>query len=326
MSTEANARAIRETLSAVPEMPDGAQEPAPLAAYKGEHPFAPAWFTAAIADTPTVGRVDVAGVGIETLVWGKPSDPGVVLLHGNGAHAGWWRGLAPAIAASGRRVVALSFSGMGGSDWRAAYTMDVFSQEIVEVASATGLLDTGARPALIGHSFGGFPALHTATTHAEHFSSLIMLDSSIEPPGEEWTGPPKRSAPNRVYPTMADALARFRLAPPQPCDNHWMIDQIARESLKPVDGGWTWRFDPFLWNAFDFGSAQDLPGRLSMPSAVVRGAQSWLMGPRTWNHMRTLFPASTAFVTVPQARHHLMLDEPIAVIATLDALLSAWGQ
>lgn len=326
MSTEARAREIRETLSAIPEMPDGAVEPAPLAVYSGVKPPAPEWFDRALADTPQRRLVTVDGAAIETLAWGEPGDPGVVVLHGNGAHAGWWRGLAPALAAQGRRVVAMSFSGMGESDWRSSYSLGGFAREIMAVAEATGLMDAGGKPVLVGHSFGGFPALHAATAHGEALSGLIMLDSSIEPPGEEWTGPPKRTGPNKIYPTLADALARFRLAPPQPCANHWIVDQIARESLKEVEEGWTWKFDPFLWNSFDFGSAQDLPGQLRLPVAVVRGAKSWLMGPRTWNHMRTLFPATTAFVTVPEARHHLMLDEPLAVVSALDALLASWSR
>jgi pimeloyl-ACP methyl ester carboxylesterase len=312
-------------LSSVPEAPIGSVEGGPLAPFAGARPPAPAWFEAAMAHPVDAGATMVAGARLETLSWGRPGDPLVMLMHGNGAHAGWWRALAPLLVRPGRRLVAFSFSGMGGSDWREAYAMATFSEEVLAVADAHRAGSTTA-PVLIGHSFGGFPALHAAVHAPGAIAGLMMLDSSIEPPGEEWEGPPRRGAPNRVYPTLEEALARFRLAPPQPCDNAWILDAIARESLKPVDGGWTWKFDPFLWNSFAFGSAQDLPRRLRAPVAVLRGAQSFLMEDRVWNHMRGLFPATAAFVTVPEARHHLMLDQPLATVAALDAILATWGR
>jgi pimeloyl-ACP methyl ester carboxylesterase len=45
-----------------------------------------------------------------------------MLLHGNAAHLGWWSFLAPLLAGQ-YRVVALSFSGMGASSWRDAYSV-----------------------------------------------------------------------------------------------------------------------------------------------------------------------------------------------------------
>ena len=43
---------------------------------------------------------------------------------------------------------------------------------------------------------------------------------------------PTADRPSRVYPTVAAALARFRLMPPQPTDNLYIADFIARRSLK----------------------------------------------------------------------------------------------
>ena len=56
----------------------------------------------------------------------------------------------------------------------------------------------------------------------------------------------------RVYPSLEEALSRFRLMPPQVAGNLFIADYIARQSLKKVtkpDGseGWSWRFDPNMW-------------------------------------------------------------------------------
>ena len=57
----------------------------------------------------------------------------------------------------------------------------------------------------------------------------------------------------RVYPTLEAGIARFRLAPPQTCENLFIADYIARNSLREVEGadgkpGYSWRFDPQFWH------------------------------------------------------------------------------
>lgn len=313
-------------LSSVPEMPLGSAEIGVLGQYEGARPPYPDWALLALADAPVETRLTVNGAGIEVLSWGKAGDPVVVLLHGNGACAQWWSFLAPSLAQAGYRVRAMSFSGMGGSDWRETYDMAGFVAEICAVME----MDTDAsthdkprqKPILVGHSFGGFPALMTALSQSARVGGLIMLDMSIVPPGEEWTGPPKRHVPNRIYPSLTQALARFRLAPPQECETHWALDHIARASLKQVEGGYTWRFDPFLWNQFRFTNVSGQVGELAVPTFVMRGGLSVLLGARIWDYMKGLFPAGTAFVTIPQAAHHVMLDQPLATLAALEAALA----
>jgi pimeloyl-ACP methyl ester carboxylesterase len=312
---------LRDELTSVPEMPAGSTDIAPLATYNGTKPTYPEWVTAALAQHPARANVPVRGVSIEMLTWGDPSDEMVVLLHGNGAHADWWSFLAPILAASRKYVVAMSFSGMGGSGWRSSYVMSDFVAEILAVIAASKSTNDKP-PVLIGHSFGGFPALVACLEFPKRFGGLIMLDSGIEPPGEEWTGPPHRTAPNRVYATLAEALARFRLAPPQDCDNHWALDHIARTSLKEVEGGWTWKFDPFLWNSFDFKPVSHLTPNLAVPAMMIRGQLSFLLGDRIFDYMRTIFPAQTGFATIPQANHHVMLDQPLATLAAIEAALA----
>ena len=313
---------MRTEISSVPEVPNASTEQGLLVPYNGDKPAYPAWALTALDNAPARTTVIVAGAAIEVLTWGEIGQQGLLLLHGNGASADWWSFMAPTLAKSGYRVVAMSFSGMGGSDWRESYQMGTFVQEILEVIQQTGLGTREHKPVLIGHSFGGFPALMAAMAHGDQFGGLILLDTGIEPPGEEWTGPPIRTAPNRVYPTLTEALARFRLAPPQPCENHWALDYIARTSLKEVDGGWTWKFDPFLWNDFKFARVSDVVADLKVPTIVMRGAYSYLMADRIWAFMKSVLPTKTGYVTIPEAAHHVMLDQPLATLAALEGALA----
>ena len=108
---------------------------APLAAFRGQTPPAPAWFERAVAVEPERSFVDVEGAKVETLAWGERGKPGLVFLHGGAAHADWWSFIAPFFARE-RRVVAPSFTGMGRSDWRPAYDFRQFVREARAAAQA----------------------------------------------------------------------------------------------------------------------------------------------------------------------------------------------
>ena len=106
---------------------------APLAPYAGKEPPAPAWFGQAIKHQPERGSIVVSDARIETLAWGERGKPGILFMHGNGAHADWWSYIAPFFAKD-YRVGALSWSGMGGSDWRKQYTLENFVNESLAAA------------------------------------------------------------------------------------------------------------------------------------------------------------------------------------------------
>lgn len=299
---------------------------APLARFDGEKPPAPAWFDWAIGQAPQRQAIEVEGAEIELLTWGEVGKPGLLFLHGNGAHADWWSFIAPFFAADWR-CAAISWSGMGGSGWREAYTAETFAREAFAGAEAAEL---GTRPIIVAHSFGGFPAMYMAGAYPQRMAGVVLVDSSIQPPEKRWNGPPPRTQPNRVYATLEEALARFRLAPPQECENLYIADFIARRSLRPApmpDGsgeGWTWKFDPFMWPKFerpDFGAM--LPA-LKAPAAMVWGERSNLMGRETVDYMLGLMPPDMPRVVIPDADHHVMIDQPLAFVAALRGLLAAW--
>src|SRR3546814_5411854 len=56
---------------------------------------------------------------------------------------------------------------------------------------------------------------------------------------------PKHDLGTRPRPWASPDLAveRFRTVPPQTHSLDFVCDHVARRSLKPVDGGWQWKFD-----------------------------------------------------------------------------------
>jgi pimeloyl-ACP methyl ester carboxylesterase len=309
---------------------DDLQTEAPLARFRGEVPQMPAWFALALAQVPERRFVEVEGARIETLVWGKVGLPGLLFLHGNGAHADWYSFIAPFFAAR-YRVVALSWSGMGASDWRQAYSIEQFEREALAVAKASGVFEAPVPPIAVGHSFGGLIGIGLAADFGEKFAAAIIVDPPVFRPerlGKKAKTQSHNPRPHHVYPTLASALARFRLVPTQPCDNFFILDHIARLSLRNVpragteEPGWSWRFDWALWSRLKRRNPMPLIRTARCPLALVRGGRSRLMEREDAAYMMAVLPTDAPYVEVPEADHHVMIDQPLAFVAAIEALLA----
>jgi len=298
--------------------------PAPLKEFGGAKPPAPAWFDKALKHPFETGTSTVEGARIHWKAWGERGKRGLILVHGGVAHKDWWDSIAPFLADT-RRIVALDLSGMGDSDHRDQYRMEFYAREVMTAGRDGGAFDAGA-PFVAGHSFGGFVTLATTMDFGEELRGASIIDSPIRPPSEQRnSSPPSRGG--NTYPTFEAALERFRLLPEQPCANAFLLDHIARRSLKEVerpDGtmGWTWKFDPQLWKKMSYNRKppEELAASLKAPLAIFRGADSILVNDETWDYMRGIFGPETSMISVPDAQHHVILDQPIAMAAALETL------
>ncbi|WP_429911909.1 alpha/beta fold hydrolase [Glycocaulis sp.] len=305
-------------------MADRERPPSPLAALKGEKLAGPKWFVRTQETACETGQAERLGIALSWKAWGERGAPGLILVHGGTAHKGWWDAIGPFLAAEGYRVVAPDLAGMGDSGWRDVYSMNDHAADVLAAAEAGGAFEA-AKPVLAGHSFGGFVTLTAAITLGDRLRAGIILDSPIRPQTEQREGSPPRRG-GRVYKDTATALARFRLLPDQPCEHLWLLDHIARGSLKEAEGGVTWKFDPDLWAklTWERRDPEKAAASLKCPLAFVRGAQSRLMQAETWDYMRGVFTRSP-FISVPDAKHHLILDQPLAVASVLQALCEGWA-
>lgn len=285
---------------------------------------APAWFDWALAHQREEARVTVACAEIEWAAWGTRGRPGVLLLTGNGAHIGWWRPIAPFLAKD-YRVAAFSWSGMGKSDWRTSYMPDQFLEEAMAVAEAAGLYEGDDPPVMVGHSFGGFLTIRAAVRLAERLRGVVFIDARLRP-RRVWGPDAQPASPVKFFPTETEAIARFHLLPRQPESNRFLLEAWARESLHQTAQGWTWRSDPELRAKTDLGKDMtDLIGKARCPMAFIRGAKSSTVTDEIWHEQIALAPPGTPFVDIPEAHHHVMADQPLALVAALRALLVTLG-
>lgn len=288
---------------------------------------APDWFRRAIARPKQSHSVIVEDCPIHYLLW--PAEPGATLVrgllfvHGGGAHANWWSFIAPYFTRD-FTVAAIDLSGMGDSGRRTTYTAELRAQEMRAVIADAGL---GPNPFVIGHSFGGFMTMKFGAQFGDELGGAVIVDSPIRSPEEDAQRPltPPKWANKKIYESFDAALARFRLMPPQSCDNDFIVEFIARHSLTPVEGGWTWKFDGAAMGTRRFGEPfREYLQAVRCRAALIFGEKSALISRQTASYMSSLMGPHAPNVEVPEAQHHVMLDQPLAFVAALRMLLDGW--
>lgn len=282
----------------------------------------PDWFKKAIATPYQERTIEVLGCPVHYLRWGDPGSPGLVLVHGGAAHAHWWSFLAPLLVKH-YSIVALDLSGHGDSGLRELYPRRTWAEEVMAV---TRDADFVSPPILVGHSMGGLVSIVAAALHGDGLAGAILVDAPVRKPDpESQEGQQGRSFRNpKAYPSVAAAREHFRLVPPQPCENGFILDFIAEKSLRKVGDGYTWKFDP---NVFVLATPEAMHEHLANVRcrvALFRGEHSYVVSPENGEYMYQVLHRSAPLVEIPEAHHHLMIDQPLAFIAALRALLADW--
>jgi pimeloyl-ACP methyl ester carboxylesterase len=283
----------------------------------------PHWFRDALCAPREDRSVQVSGCQIHYLLWSDDdTKPGLLLVHGMGAHAHWWSFIAPFFTEH-YRVAAVDFGGFGDSGYRQEYSAQGFVDELMAVCADAGF---GDNTIIVGHSFGGFVTLQTALEHGTRLKGVVLVDSPVRPPDYDWENRIRTSPirPKRTYPDRNSAIARFRLRPPQECANTYVMEYIAHHSVREVENGWEWKFDDKLFDTFKRGSmSTDLAG-IPCRMAVIFGEESKLFSQEIADYMFKVLDRSVPFVSIPEAEHHIWLDQPLAFISTLRTLLAEW--
>jgi len=296
----------------------------------------PKWLVSALSVDREEGYVNANGCKIHYFRWGDPSKPPLVLLHGFLSHARCFAFIAPFLSEN-HHIVAYDLSGMGDSDSRHSYPDDVRVSELMQLASGTGLFDHDRKPTIIAHSYGGRVGLAAVTEYPEKFAGLIICDLMIIRPeilasnAEQFSRPGNQDPdrPNKIYTDLEKAKSRFILAPPQTVEEPVLLDFMAYHSLRESEEGWSWKFSPSVFHIGKGGMEQwakagenlvAAPGR----KAVVYGEQSLLFTADSINYIKEIGGVGFPIIGIPNAGHHLMLDQPIAFASVLKTILATW--
>jgi len=287
-------------------------------------PDAPAWFRLALDVPQDHLEVDVDGASIHALACGPAGARGLVFVHGGGAHAHWWTHVAARFS-DRFRVLALDLSGHGNSQHRDRYSLEQWTEEVMAVADAG---DVDGPPVVVGHSMGGFVTIATAARHGDRVAGAVICDSPVTEPDPEIGAYRLREAFGRprVYPTIGEAVAHFRTVPSQDHYLDYVMDHVAHRSVRPVAGGWQWKFDRDVFAQFGGGMrgvALPYLARVRCRLALLR-SEHGLVTVDIGRFMYEALGRVAPVIELPEAGHHAMLDEPLILLTALRTLLADW--
>lgn len=266
---------------------------------------------------PVVARVGVEvapGQRVSALRWGT-GPPELVLLHGGAQNAHTWDTVALAL---GRPLVAIDLPGHGRSDWRAdkAYWP---AENAKAVAVAARELAPDA-VAVVGMSLGGLTALALASEAPELVRRLVLVDVTPGVDRDKASSIVNFVAGPESFATFDEILERTVAFNPTRSEAS-LRRGILHNAHERDDGTWAWRYDRFHLpegeTMPDFGNLWDLVDAVRVPSMLVRGADSPVVGDEDVAELRRRLPAVRVEV-VEQAGHSVQGDQPLALAALIE--------
>jgi pimeloyl-ACP methyl ester carboxylesterase len=287
---------------------------------------APDWFQSSISEDPRQEIFSHQLGNIKYQAWDrKDAENIIMLIHGTGAHKKWWDPIAPLLN-NNFTIFAPDLPGMGESDHRNEYNFEGFSEALIGILHQEKVITNNQKIFLIGHSLGGHVAGFMASEMPEIFNGLVMIDSPIRPPTYDYdkhqsTGPLRKI---KYYPDKVSIIKRFRLMPPQDCENGWYLRYIAEHSVFNVEEGWRWRFDDKLFATLR--RLHNYEFNFKCPALFVAGGKSLLLESKIMKYIREAFKDSMTVEVIEDAAHHVPLDSPLELVSLINNYLQQWGE
>ena len=247
----------------------------------------------------------------------------MLLVHGSGGHAHWWDVLVPFFV-PGYRLLAPDLRGHGESAWpaEAAYGIADLGNDLLAAVDALG----HGSVAVVAHSMGARAAAWLTATYPDRVRALALLDTSIAGVDAEtarrWRGRVAGQRVGRVYPSYADAIAAFRLVPPEADVPAAIAASLAHHAVvERRPGEWTFRFDRAVLS-LDGDGAGDMTGLVAAircPLWIGRGRRSGVSPPRELEVIRAAHPRLEVHEFA--GGHHFFLADPVAAGTALREFL-----
>mgnify|MGYP000728210406 FL=1 len=270
---------------------------------------------------PVDKSVQIDGMNFHYLEWGDPSNPSILMLHGNSQQSHSWDFVSLALSEQFHLIV-LDQRGHGDSDWAGDgdYSIEAQQKDIDGFVQAVGLDGF----TLMGHSMGGRNSYVWASRHPGALKGLIIVD----------TGPQtQRTGSNRIqqFKELPDELDSFddfvqRVQEYTGRTQEQVLGALKYSIRQRSDGKWTWKYDKIMrtpgarppgWTSEQLW---DCVGKIDCPTLVLRGDRSDIFADETMQRMEQVIPDCTT-VTISNAGHLVQGDNPAEFLVEVGKFL-----
>lgn len=227
--------------------------------------------------------------------WGNESAPPLLLIHGARDHCRNWDWVAAELR-DRYHIIAPDLRGHGDSQWMVGgtYEMNDYVYDIAQLIHQKGL----APLTILAHSMGGAIALRYTGLYPETVKKVIAI---------EGLGPSPKMIAERSGDTVDERIRKWidelrSMSGRQPrryasIEEAWKRMQAENPHLSPKrarhltvhgvnqneDGTYSWKFDNYLRSmspaGFDPRTTYYLWSRISCPTLLIRGTESWASDP-----------------------------------------------
>ena len=164
--------------------------------------------------------------------------------------------------------------------------------------------------------------MFAAHQYPQYFKRAIIIDTNIG-----FADRPLRTRfaarPKKIYPDLATACERFRLVPDEPPILPRIMQHLARHSLKQQADGYVWKFDDaMVGNVGELIAEGELLGSIELPMDFIAGEFSAVVPPDLARRIGGALRHGRGPIVIPSAYHHVPVDQPLALVAAMRALLS----
>ena len=262
----------------------------------------------------TEHKVRVAGLDLRLQDYGGAGKTPMLCLHGGAANAHWYDFVAQGFT-NDYHVRALDFRGHGDSAWDPAdppnYSYERHAADVHELTEKLDLRDF----VLIAHSMGGMVSSVYTANYPGRLKALIIVDSNLTMTQERIAAYHEVGMrEGRQYASEEEFVDAYRVRPSGGTAPREVVRYIARLSGRRYDDGmWRHKVDRKVYANRQFVDSYPLWSRIKVPVLLMKAELSQRMTPEALAEITARAP-QVQFASVPDADHHITLDNPAGFI------------
>ncbi len=269
--------------------------------------------------------VTVAGLKLHVQDYGTPGKPPMLCVHGGAAHAHWFDFVASGFTAD-YHVRAYDQRGHGDSQWDTSaqpdYSYERYAADLHELTEKLDLRDF----ILVGHSMGGVVSTVYLGTYPGRAKAFILIDSTIAmPPDRIANMKAVGNREGRSYADQPEFMANYKVRPAGSTAAPEIVRHLAMNSGRPFtesDGRWRYKFDRNVYAMRERMDSYPYWSNIKIPALLMKGGRSARITPEVIAGVQSNAP-HVRVAEVPDADHHVTLDNPQGFITATKAFLNS---